>query len=550
MSESNSNQAAIGKSTVAALDEIFQVANRGDAPGLVVGIARHGKPLYRRGFGLASIEHGVANTAWTRMRIGSTSKHFTCLAAMLLVEEGKLDIDIGVRRYLPELPALPGEPTLRQFMTHTGGFRCYLDIGAISSAMAITPKGVGLAAQVRQRDVNFAPGDMMLYNNGGYHMLSLVIERVSGIPFERFLEERIFAPLGMVDTRSVPSDFEIHRGMATLHVPGLEGGWRRGIFPTEEIRGEGAMISTIDDMLSWLSHLRGPHTVGSDDTWSQMTTPTRLNNGTVNPYALGLMVHRYRDVDVIHHAGGVTGGTCQMITVPSHALDIIIMTNGITASPVDLAYRIIDELVGDDALGAREPRAARARFPNLLGKRYYDPASHLLVEFGAVDDKLGLGVMNGVPVALRDEDKTLRLGFEDVAMGPYVLERSVLDGQLTAPDTIEIAESGWKRQLELLPDNAPLDAAAPLAGRYRSQDLDANAVIVRENDTWKLRIFGVHGMNDLVFEPLSANVFGVTHPELAKMRLVLTADRDGDRVHEFFIHSGRTRHMRFERIDD
>ena len=238
-----------------------------------------------------------------------------------------------------------------------------------------------------------------------------------------------------------------------------------------------------------------------------------------------------------------------MITVPSHAIDIIIMTNGITASPVELAYRIIDELVGDGALGAREPRAASAHFPNLLGKRYYDPASQLLVEFGVVDDKLGLAVMNGAPVALRDEGETLRLGFEDVAMGPYVLERSALDGQPTAPDTIEIAESGWKRQLQLLPDEPSLDVAAALAGRYRSHDLDADAVIVRENDTWKLRIFGVHGMNDLAFEPLSANVFGVTHPELAKMRLVLTTEGDGGRVQAFFVHSGRTRHMRFARLD-
>lgn len=70
-------------------------------PGLVVGVAQRGRPLYRRGFGLASIELGVANTPWTRMRIGSTSKHFTCLAALLLAEEGKLDIDTGVRRYFP-----------------------------------------------------------------------------------------------------------------------------------------------------------------------------------------------------------------------------------------------------------------------------------------------------------------------------------------------------------------------------------------------------------------------------------------------------------------
>src|ERR1700712_4198459 len=104
------------KTGVAALDDVFKPVNRSDAPGLVVGVARHGKPIYRSAFGLASIEHGVANTPWTRMRIGSTSKHFTCLAALLLVEDGKLDIDVDARRYLPELPETADKPTLRQFM--------------------------------------------------------------------------------------------------------------------------------------------------------------------------------------------------------------------------------------------------------------------------------------------------------------------------------------------------------------------------------------------------------------------------------------------------
>ena len=112
-----------------AFDAVFESVNRSDTPGVVVGVAQHGNLLYRRGFGLASIEHGVINTPSTRMRIGSTSKHFTCLAALLLQEEGKLDIDASVRVYIPELPMLKGEPSLRQLMTHSSGYRCFLDLG-------------------------------------------------------------------------------------------------------------------------------------------------------------------------------------------------------------------------------------------------------------------------------------------------------------------------------------------------------------------------------------------------------------------------------------
>ena len=80
------------------------------------------------------------------------------------------------------------------------------------------PPGHALATQVRQSAVNFPVGERAIYNNGGYHLLSIVVDRQAGMPFERFLDERIFAPLGMTDTRSVPSDLEIHRGLATLYM--------------------------------------------------------------------------------------------------------------------------------------------------------------------------------------------------------------------------------------------------------------------------------------------------------------------------------------------
>jgi len=541
---------APAKTGVAALDEIFAAVNRSDAPGLVVGVAQHGQPVYRRGFGLASLELGVANTPWTRMRIGSTSKHFTCLAALLLAEDGRLDIDAGVRRYVPELPARRHEPTLRQLMNHSGGQRCYLDVGFLSDAMAIKPRGTALKVQARQADVNFAPGDKTLYNNGGYHLLSLIVERVSGVPFEEFLERRIFAPLGMVDTKSVPSDFEIHRNMATLHVAQPDGRWRRGIFPTEEVRGEGAMISTVDDMLRWLAHLRGPHRVGSEATWTQMTTPVRLNNGTEVPYALGLMVHGYRGARVVHHAGGVIGGTCQMLTVPAHALDIIIMTNGAVVNAVELANRIVDAMLGDAVLAAREERASSERFKGVLGRRWHAPATGLLAGFGDAGGKLGLCLMNNPPAPLRDEGGTLRLGFEDIAMGPYTLRTADLADRAEPPAVLEMTESGHVLRLHLLPEAAPADALAPLAGRYRAADLDADAVVVQEDDGWKLRIFGRHGLNELAIEPLSADVAALAHAVHPQLRGALSIARRHGAVTGFQVDSGRTRGMRFERLEE
>ncbi|QRF63365.1 serine hydrolase [Variovorax paradoxus] len=550
MSESISSAATV-EASVAALDDLFQAFNRSDAPGLVVGVAQHGKTLYRRGFGLASVELGVANTPWTRMRIGSTSKHFTCLALLLLAEEGKVDPDASVRRYIPELPTLEAEPSLRQLMSHTGGYRCYLDLGFIADGMAIRPEGGALKALLRQTAVNFAPGESSLYCNSGYHLLSHVIARVSGMPFEQFLHERIFMPLRMVDTASVPSDMEIHRGMATLHLPQPGGGWKRGIFPSEEVLGEGAMISTIDDMLRWLVHLRGPKTVGSDATWTQMTTLSRLNNGTINPYALGLMLHEYRGLDVIHHAGGVIGGASQMLTVPSHALDIVIMTNGAAANPIELANKVVDVMLGD-VLGTRAEKVSTQRFLPLVGSRYHSKRTGHVIGFGDVGGKLCLAFLNSQAMPLTDGGDALRIGFQEIAVGPLNLPISQLMDLQEAPASLEFSEAGNASTFQRLSADAPslTEAGAALVGRYRADDLGADAEIRFDGKDLRLHVYGAHAVSTMSLEAFSPEVFGLASTIMAlSLRGVLNVEHKDGQVTGFILDTLRTRHLHFERRD-
>jgi CubicO group peptidase (beta-lactamase class C family) len=177
MADTETRLPLMSNAVVQQLDTLFAPWNRTDAPGLVVGVSMAGKPLYRRGFGMASLEFGIAASPTTRMRIGSTSKHFTCLLALLLAEDSKLSIDAPIRTYIPELVGPGGEPTLRELMQHRGGSRCYLDIGFLSHGSTTPSKGYALATQVRQTGRNFPPGEAALYNNGGYHLVSLAIER-------------------------------------------------------------------------------------------------------------------------------------------------------------------------------------------------------------------------------------------------------------------------------------------------------------------------------------------------------------------------------------
>jgi CubicO group peptidase (beta-lactamase class C family) len=556
------------KTGVVAIDEVLAPFNRSDAPGLAVAVAHQGRTIYRKAFGLANLELSVANTVHTRFRIGSTSKHFACMAALLLQEDGKLDIDAPANVVLPELPPLKGMPTLRQFMNHTSGYRCYLDLAGTAAGIAVQPAGKGLAAELRQTDVNFAPGEAQLYNNGGYHLLSVAIDRVSGMRFEQFLKERLFTPLGMHDTDSMPSDLDVVPGMATLYTPRPPAmpavdtpAWRRAIFVTEEIRGEGAIVSTVDDMLRWQAHLRaalaGQPRIGTAESWRELVTKTTMNHGLVSHYGLGLWRHDFRGLEIVHHGGSVMGGICMMMTVPAQALDVILITNGALLHPNRTAEKLVSAVLHDKVSGFETPPAPTAKnYKHLFGTRYASERG-LVIGFGEAGDKLGISMHGSAPAPLlRDEADELRINFEDMAAGPMVMKKADLkaaaDGK--APKVLLFSECGHVLRLKRMPANPPKAAAlAPaLVGHYRCVDLDTDARIRISGEKLTMHFQGGYGNLHLTLDPLSDAVLFATEPlmpaALPKLSLVLA--RRGGAVMGFRVNSVRGRDLWFERLGD
>ena len=524
------------------LDALFKPFNRSDAPGLVVGVAMDGKVIYRRGFGLASVEHGVANTPKTRMRIGSTTKHFTALATLLLAEDGLLDLDASIRTYLPELNPGAGEPTLRQLLSHTGGLRCFIDTGFLADGHVVHPAIEALAAQVRQTEANFPPGERMIYCNGGYNLISVAIERVTGKPFETVMTERIFEPMGMSDTQSIPSDMEIHQGLAGLYVP-RDGSYRRGVFVTEALRGEGAMVSSVDDMLRWLAHLRGKtKIVGRGASWTQLMTPPTLNNGFRAQYALGIIIDEYRGVPVIHHGGSVTGGACQMITAPDQALDIIIITNGAPANPDELGNKIMDLILGDEVLAAKPEPVSTEPHKALIG-RYRCERTGVVMGLADIEGKLGLSILTGIAAPLSQTDEGLVLPFVKTVVGHFVIK------QTATPGVLEISDSDNPDTFKRLPDKPPtVEEIAPLlGGAFYARDIEASASFRRDGEALELHLQGPYGRSAWTLEPIGEEVLAMTFKGKTPWRAVLNIRRQGDGISGFSIISLRTRGLRFER---
>ena len=542
-----------------AIDALLQPFNRSDAPGLIVGIAQQGRTVYRRGVGMACIEQGVAMQPRTRVRIASTSKHFTSLAVLLLAEDGRLDIDDPIHQHLPELaPLHPAGPTLRQLMQHTGGWRT--DVATVAQGLALEP----LADWTQPippatRSLNFEPGSRMIYSNTGYQLLARVVERISGQRFGDVLRERIFAPLGMGDTESVDSDFDIRPGMALQYqaLPAaVGGGLRRGMYPGE-LRGSGSLVSTVDDMLRWLAHMRGAKKVlGSAQSWRQMLELPTLSTGTALPYALGLFRHDYRGVEVVHHAGAVLGATSQMISVPAQALDIMILCNGAPVSPVALGFQIIDALLGD-ALAEPMAYVPSADHAALIGQRYHAPATGAVLGFEDAAGKLALSWFGGRAVPLRRMGDSAVLTCEDSALNPV----SIALDQLSGGASMTISDGGHRLHCERLPGSAPDGLAAELAGElagpWRSPDLEADVRVLADGEAIMLRLQGVHGRNAYRLRPLSADVL-LAEPEDPLFVAIggggtvnLEREREGEggggRVVALRMDSSRMRQLRFVR---
>jgi CubicO group peptidase (beta-lactamase class C family) len=246
--------------TQAQVDRAFRQWSSAESPGCAVGVAHQGNVVLSRAYGMADLEHGIANTTATIFEAGSVSKQFTAGAILLLAQEGRLALDDDVRAYVPELPDHGAIITIRHLMTHTSGLRDWGSIAAIGgwgrSLRTHTHDHV-IDILARQRALNFQPGEQYSYSNSGYNLMAVIVARVSGMSFAEFSRRHIFEPLGMADTQWRDDHTRIVPGRSTAYAF-ARGGWVIDR-PIENVHGNGGLLTTVADLLTWneaLTHVR------------------------------------------------------------------------------------------------------------------------------------------------------------------------------------------------------------------------------------------------------------------------------------------------------
>jgi CubicO group peptidase (beta-lactamase class C family) len=235
------------------VDEIFAGYDKPGSPGCALGVIQNGNFVYRKGYGMGSLEFGVPLSAQSVFYMGSVSKQFTAASIVLAAEQGFLSLDDDVRKYIPEIPDYGQSVTLREMLHHSSGFpdvSGMLDISG-RNLEDVHPTAELMDLIVRQKALNFNPGEQYLYSNTNYFLLAEVVKRATKRPLSEFATENIFKPLGMTHTRF----YDDH----TLVVPGRVAAYRRGNdghflvdwSTNYDMVGAGGLMSSIDDLLLW-----------------------------------------------------------------------------------------------------------------------------------------------------------------------------------------------------------------------------------------------------------------------------------------------------------
>ncbi|MGH2603835.1 MAG: serine hydrolase domain-containing protein, partial [Dehalococcoidia bacterium] len=364
--------AAFSQMQTAELNAAVQAAmERWAVPGLALGILQDGA-LETFSYGVVSLETGWPVPPETLFQIGSISKVFTATLVMQLVDEGRLDLDVPVARYLPSLrlasEAATGAVTLRQLLTHTAGFYGdrFDDHGYGDDALT---RSIATFASLRQYT---PPGALWAYCNTGFQLAGAVVEAVLGTTFEAAMRERILAPLGL--NRSCYFAHEaITYPVATGHntVP-PEGDERPA---TPEVAREwgrsrcraaqGGLLSTVGDLLRFAEFHMGDGTVNGARVRSEASVRAMQQpqvEAAMSPHwGIGWSVDSIDGVAVIGHGGTTNGFQARLTLVPERRFAFACLTNSNLGSA---AIRSIEEWLLEQYMGLRQVEPGRVTLPS------------------------------------------------------------------------------------------------------------------------------------------------------------------------------------------
>lgn len=326
------------------VDEYLKAAYPANEPGVSFLIAKDGKTIYRKAFGMANLELNVPMTPDNVFEIGSITKQFTAVAILMLEEQGKLNVKDDITKYIPDYPTKGKTITIHHLLNHTSGIKSYTDMQSFMSLARKDMSPVELIDTFKNEPIDFEPGEQFNYNNSGYILLGYIIEVASGKTYEQFIQKHIFDKLGMTNS--------VYGSKANL-VPNRAAGYSEtetGFKNAEYLSmtlpyAAGSLMSTTDDLLKWQNALNN-HTLITKASYDKAIHGSTLNNGEHIPYGYGLGEDQVNGSPSIQHGGGIFGYTTMGIYLPEEKVFVSGLTNCDCKNITDVTTKIAAIAIG------------------------------------------------------------------------------------------------------------------------------------------------------------------------------------------------------------
>ncbi|MCU7493836.1 MAG: serine hydrolase [Ignavibacteria bacterium] len=326
------------------IDSIMNAHYKSGCPGAVVLAAINGRILFRKAYGMASLELSVRQKPEFLFPLGSIVKQFTAVSILKLAQEGKLSLQDEVKKFIPDYNTHGYKITLENLLTHTSGIKSLYELPGYMKLRREEYGPDDLRKLFEEQELYFEPGTDWNYSNSGFSLLGMVIEKVSGMSFSAYLKENIFRPLKMTRTFILTGD-QVIPGFVPYYKSSGKGLYRPGpYFSFSSLFAAGDIISCCDDMLKWDEALYTEKILKHEwlsKAWSSFMLP----DGQKTNYGYGWALGEFKGMHFIQH-DGIAGYLSDAIRVPEKHLYVFIASNNGSLSPNDAANKIACRLLG------------------------------------------------------------------------------------------------------------------------------------------------------------------------------------------------------------
>lgn len=293
--------------------------------------------------GLANIEHQIPISDNSLFNIASNSKQMTTLLAFMLVDEGRLSFSDNIKKYLPELEHLPYDITLAELTNHTHGLPNVDELAQLKGIERMTHDEVlNMLFEIKQ--FNFPPGDHFQYNNTGYVLLAEIIERVEKQSFAQQLKEKIFDPLGMVQSQAVGDYNRVIMHKAYSYASTADDILNNPV--RISTMGASGVYASLNDLILWAQNFTQKD-ARHQEYFQQMLKATKLKNGKVVEYGMGIQFENYKGIDIVFHGGGTESYRSYVLHVPEEQLSLVYLSNAGGFTGYELVYSALNMLLSD-----------------------------------------------------------------------------------------------------------------------------------------------------------------------------------------------------------